>query len=236
VLLRLRNRLVVGLLVAFPLVVTVFLARFVFRVLDRWFQPISEHFFQIRIHGAGMLLAMLGLVLLGTLATNVLGSRILDAFERFVARLPLFSPIYQGARQITEAVQIRGSRDFQKVVLVAFPHPGIRSIGFVTRELNRPTAFGEEPTFMVFVPTTPNPTSGFLVAVPQSQCTVLKIDVEEGIKLVISGGLLTPPVLMAPGYLTNLASDDSDEDQDEAQREAEDEDRAGPGRPTTPLQ
>jgi len=195
---RLRNRLLVGFLVAFPLAVTVFFARFVFRLLDEWFRPISERFFGVTIHGVGMLLALIGLFLLGSLATNVFGSRLLDLFEAFVSRLPLLSPIYQGARQITEAIQITDNREFRKVVLIQFPHPGVRSIGFVTREFAGPTRFGNEPTYLVFVPTTPNPTSGFLVAVPRQDATVLDIDVEDGVKLVISGGLLTPERLLHP--------------------------------------
>lgn len=193
---RLRNRLLVGFLVAFPLAVTVFFARFVFRLLDEWFRPISEKLFGFTIHGGGMLIAIIGLLVLGTLATNVFGSKLLDLFESFVSRLPLLSPIYQGARQITEAIQITDTRDFRKVVLLRFPHQGLRSIGFVTREFSKPSRFGDEACFLVFVPTTPNPTSGFLVAVAQHDATVLDIDVEEGVKLVISGGLLTPEQLI----------------------------------------
>jgi len=191
-----RWRLAVGFLVAFPLVVTLFFGRFIFELLDRWFRPISRHLFGIQILGAGLLLSLVALLLLGILATNVFGGRLLALFERSIARLPLLSPIYQGARQITEAIQIRETTEFRKVVLIRFPHPGVQSLGFVTREFNRPTAFEPEPVAMVFVPTTPNPTSGFLVIVPQRDVETLDIDVEEGIKLVISGGLLTPAVLI----------------------------------------
>ncbi len=199
-----RWRLAVGFLVAFPLVVTLFFGRFIFELLDRWFRPISRHLFGIQIPGVGLLLSLVVLLLLGILATNVFGGRLLAVFERSIARLPLLSPIYQGARQITEAIQIRETTEFRKVVLIRFPHPGVQSVGFVTREFNRPTAFEPEPVAMVFVPTTPNPTSGFLVVVPQRDLETLDIDVEEGIKLVISGGLLTPAVLIdhslhAPG-------------------------------------
>jgi uncharacterized membrane protein len=191
-----RLRLVVGFLVAFPLVVTLFFGRFIFEILDRWFRPISRQLFGFQILGAGLLLSLVALLLLGILATNVFGGRLLTFFERRVARVPLLSPIYQGARQITEAIQIRETTEFRKVVLIRFPHPGVRSIGFVTREFNRPTQFEPEPVSLVFVPTTPNPTSGFLVSVPQRDLVTLDIDVEEGVKLVISGGLLTPAVLL----------------------------------------
>jgi len=192
----LRNRLVVGFLVAFPLVVTAFFAKFTFQLLDRWFRPFSRYVFGYQVYGAGLLLSLIGLYVLGMIAANVFGSRLLDVFERFVSRLPLLSPIYQGARQITEAIQIRDTRQFQEVVLVTFPYRGAKSIGFVTRGFQHPTLFGDQPTVLVFVPTTPNPTSGFLVAVPQSDVVSLPISVEAGVKFVISGGLITPDVLL----------------------------------------
>lgn len=195
---RLRNRLIVGFLVAFPLVVTLFFARFLFGLLDRWFRPVSKYFLGYPIPGAGAVLSLLGLYLLGVLATNVFGSRLLDFFERRVSRVPLLSPIYQGARQVTEALQVRETYQFRKVVLVQFPHQGMRSLGFVTREIDAPSMFAPEPSVLVFVPTTPNPTSGFLVAVPKKDVVELDIPVEAGVKLVISGGLLVPHTLLSP--------------------------------------
>jgi uncharacterized membrane protein len=192
----LRNRLVVGFLVSFPLVVTIFFARFSFGLLDRWFRPISTRLFGFQIVGGGLVLALVGLLLLGIVATNVFGGRLLSLFERWISSVPLLSPIYQGARQITEAIQMNDERDFRRVVLLQFPHAGVRSLGFVTREFPGPTAFSSEPSVLVFVPTTPNPTSGFLVAARASDLTAVDITVEEGVKMVISGGLLTPPGLL----------------------------------------
>jgi len=192
---RLRNRLAVGLLVAFPLVVTVVFARFVFGVLDRWFRPISERFFGFPLVGVGAALVVIGLFLIGTLATNVFGNRLLHFFERVVAGIPLVSPIYQGARQITEALQARDPSQFRRVVLLRFPHTEVWSVGFVTREFTHATQFWGEPSALVFVPTTPNPTSGFLVSARTRDLRSLPISVEEGVKFVISGGLLTPTPL-----------------------------------------
>ena len=194
----LRRRLAVGFLVAFPLVVTIFFAKFIFGLLDRWFLPISERLFGRPIPGIGFMLFMVALFVLGIVATNLLGGRLLNLFERWLSRVPMLSPIYQGARQITEAIQIRGSTDFRKVVLLDFPRAGMRSVGFVTREFGFATRYCPEPCALVFVPTTPNPTTGFLVAVPQRELQVLDITVEQGVKLLISGGLLTPPVLLQP--------------------------------------
>ena len=99
--------------------------------------------------------------------------------------------------------------------MLDFPRQGLRSIGFVTREFSHPTSFGTEPTALVFVPTTPNPTTGFLVALPQRELEVLDITVEQGVKLLISGGLLTPEQLLQSATLaqpppTNIVEESED--------------------------
>ena len=191
-----RTRLLVGFMVAFPLVVTIFFARFFFGLLDRWFRPISERLVGEQLIGVGLVLSLLILLVLGVVATNVLGGRLLHFFEKLLSGIPLLSPIYQGARQITEAIQIHEATEFQRVVLLPFPNQNVRSLGFVTRDFPAPTAFSEEPSSLVFVPTTPNPTSGYLVVAKHEDLTVLDMSVEEGVKLVISGGLLTPTHLL----------------------------------------
>jgi len=208
----LRRRLAVGFLVAFPLVITLFFARFLFTLLDRWFRPISQMLFERQIPGLGFAIVVLAMLILGIIATNVLGSRLLDFFEFWVTRLPLLSPIYQGARQITEAIQVRGEKDFRRVVLLHFPNQDVRAIGFVTREFDHPTTFDTEPTALVFVPTTPNPTSGFLVVALERELQTLDISIEEGVKLVISGGVLTPPELIGRGKTRRLPFANREED------------------------
>lgn len=192
-----RTRLLVGFMVALPLVVTIFFARFIFGLMDKWFRPISERVVGEPLVGVGMVVSLLLLFLLGVVSTNVFGGRLLDYFEKKITGLPLLSPIYQGARQITEAIQIHETAEFRRVVLLPFPNQNVRSIGFVTRDIQSASAFGDEPTALVFVPTTPNPTSGYLIVAKQKDLTVLDMSVEEGVKLVISGGLLTPTRLLA---------------------------------------
>ena len=192
-----RTRLVVGFMVALPLVVTIFFARFIFGLMDKWFRPISERLVGEQLVGVGMVVSLLILFLLGVVSTNVLGGRLISYFEKRISGLPLLSPIYQGARQITEAIQIHDTAEFRRVVLLPFPNQNVRSLGFVTRDFRAATAFGDEPTALVFVPTTPNPTSGYLVVAKQKDLRSLDMTVEEGVKLVISGGLLTPTRLIS---------------------------------------
>jgi uncharacterized membrane protein len=211
---KLRRRMLAGFLVAFPLVVTIFFARFIFGLLDRWFRPISRYYFDLTIPGAGALLSLVVLYLLGVIATNIFGGRLLAFFERRITAIPLLSPIYQGARQITEALQLRDTSQFRRVVLLAFPHAQVRSVGFVTREFAKGTKFFPEPSALVFVPTTPNPTSGYLVSARLADLQSVDITVEEGIKLVISGGLLTPAALvgLAPGTPRSELENETTED------------------------
>jgi len=192
----LRRRFVVGFLVALPLVVTLFFARFLFQLFDHWFRPFSHQLFGREVPGFGLLLVLIAMLLLGVIATNVIGGRLLAAVERLMARVPLLSPIYKGARQVTEAIQIGEGAQFRKVVLIEFPGPGLTSIGFVTSEIGVPTRLCPEPAYLIFVPTTPNPTTGFLVTVPKRSVTVLDIPVEDGIKMVMSGGLVVPHSLI----------------------------------------
>ncbi len=194
----LRVRLLVGFLVSFPLVVTLFFGRFLFNLLDRWFRPISEALFGFPLVGVGMILSLLVILALGGIATNVVGGRLLQWFERRIAGVPLLSPIYAGARQITEAIQIRDAAEFRRVVLVRFPNSGFKAVGFVTREFAFKTRFSDRPSALVFVPTTPNPTSGFLVSIDEAEMETLDITIEEGVKMIISGGLLTPGALLRP--------------------------------------
>jgi uncharacterized membrane protein len=178
--------------------VTLFFARFLFQLMDRWFRPISHQLFGREIPGIGLLLVLAIMLLLGVIATNVVGGRLLAFLERLIARVPLLSPIYKGARQVTEAIQIGDTAQFRKVVLVEFPGPGLTSVGFVTREIGVPTQLCPEPAFVVFVPTTPNPTTGFLVTLPKRSVRILDVAVEDGVKFVMSGGLVIPRSLLGP--------------------------------------
>ena len=195
---RLGNRLLIGMLVTFPLLVSLFFLRFAYRVLDSWFHPLSLRLFGTVVPGVGTALALLGLFLVGSLATNVFGGRLLAWVEQRIAKVPLLSPIYQGARQVTEVLQVRGTEQFRRVVLVPFPREGSLTVGFVTRELPAGSAFFSGPAALVFVPTTPNPTSGFVVCYPLSELRPAAITIEEGVKFVVSGGLLVPPGLLSP--------------------------------------
>jgi uncharacterized membrane protein len=187
----LRSRLVTGLLVAFPLVVTIFFGRFLFGLVDRWTDPISLYLFQRRIPGVGSALFVLLIFVLGVLGHNVLGRRILRIGDRIFARIPILRSIYLGTREVTRAFAGDRAKSFRRVVLIPFPNEGVWAIAFVTGEFDETTPEGPRHLISVFMPTTPNPTTGFFLVYPEDSTRPTALSVEEALRLVISGGLVS---------------------------------------------
>jgi len=131
----------------------------------------------------------------GIFVTNVFGKHMIKWSEYLLFKIPLASNIYKASKQFLEGVSLSGKDSFRSVVLIEFPRKGIYALGFVTGvtegEVQEIT---EEKLINIFVPTTPNPTSGYLAMVPDCEIQYLEMTVEEGIKMVISGGILTPPI------------------------------------------
>lgn len=187
-----RSRMVTGLLVAFPLAVTLFFARFLFNLLDRWSYPISSYLFGRPVPGVGAALALVLIFILGMLSHSVVGRRLLRLGERLVDRVPVVRAVYGGAREITRAFGSDSGRNFRRVVMVPFPHTEVLSIAFLTGEFDIETVTGRERVVTVFMPTTPNPTTGFFMLFPASKVQNVNLSVDEAMRLVISGGLLAP--------------------------------------------
>jgi len=188
----LRSRFITGILVAFPLVVTIFFGRFIFNLFDRWSYPITARLFGFSVPGAGAALAIVLIFLLGVVAHNVLGRRILHVGERVLARVPVLRAVYNAAREVTRAFGRDRSQGFRRVVLVPFPSPGVWSVAFLTGEFELPTEAGPQVMVAVFMPTTPNPTTGFYCAYSKDDVRFTDISIEEALRSVISGGLATP--------------------------------------------
>jgi len=187
----LRSRFVTGILVAFPLVVTIFFGRFLFGLMDSWADPISTRLFGHRLPGAGAALMLVVIFLLGVVAHNVIGRRILSRGDKLFARIPFLRSIYVGAREVTRAFASSRTRSFRRVVLVPFPSEGVWSVAFVTGEFDEPTAEGTRRVVAVFMPTTPNPTTGFFLVYPMTSIKPTELTVEDALRMVISGGLVS---------------------------------------------
>tara|TARA_X000001036_G_scaffold197259_1_gene185757 strand:- start:735 stop:1436 length:702 start_codon:yes stop_codon:yes gene_type:complete len=196
----LRRYLLTGIVVTAPISITIYLTYVFLSVVDdnvskifprEWYEQLYG---QTTIPGLGLIIAVIFFVMVGWFATNFLGRLIINVSEYIVDRMPVIRSIYGMIKQIFETIMASQSQAFREVVMLEYPRKGVWSIGFVTGrtegEVQRITA---EETVNVFVPTTPNPTSGYLLFVPKKELAYLDMSVEEGVKLVVSAGIITPP-------------------------------------------
>jgi uncharacterized membrane protein len=194
----LRNYLIAGLLIWIPIMVTVWVVRFVARVLDQslLLLPPSgrpEAVVGTYVPGVGVILSLLLLLLTGVLVRNLFGRQIVQGIESLVRRVPVIGAVYSGAKTFSETVLTDQGRSFKQVVMVEFPRKGIFSIGFITAEdLEEVQAKTAQDVTCVFVPTTPNPTTGFIVLVPREEVVRLDMTVDEAFKMLLTLGVVVP--------------------------------------------
>lgn len=199
---RSRRVILSGLLVLVPAALTVAVLMWLFRTLDGMLGPAVARLIGRQIPGLGLLATLVIVILLGLVSSNVIGKRLVVAAERMVQRLPIARSLYNSTKEVFSSLADRPADAFKRVVLLEYPRRGIWSIGFVTGSVTPPAPAGPgEELLTVFLPTTPNPTSGFLLLLPRSEAQDLPITVEQGIRLVISGGMVRPAVWSraAPG-------------------------------------
>jgi uncharacterized membrane protein len=193
-----RKYLIAGLLVWIPLGITFLVVRAVVGFLDKillWlpatYQP--EALLGIHIPGLGVVLAIILVLATGMIVANLLGRRIVAAWEALLARIPIVRSLYAGIKQIMEAVLATDAKSFRKVLLIEYPRKGVWSLAFMTSDsLGEVQAKTTADVISVFIPTTPNPTSGFVLMVPNSDVIHLDMSVEEGLKMIISMGVVVP--------------------------------------------
>ncbi len=188
----LRSRFLAGAMVSLPLVVTLFFARFLFNLLDRWSYPVSQYLFGRPVYGVGAGLAIVLVFIIGVLAHNVLGRRLLRLGDKLLGKVPVLRAVYTGTREVTRAFSGDRTKNFRRVVLVPFPVDDAYVIGFLTGEFDVDAPGGRKRVASVFFPTTPNPTTGFYLIYPIEKVLASDLTVEEAVRLVISGGLVAP--------------------------------------------
>lgn len=190
---RLRRYLIVGLVVIAPVGLTVYFLVWIFRTLDAILGTPLQAWLGVRVPGLGFLLLGLFVLLVGWVVHRAVGRQLLQWWNTALARFPLTGRIYNAVSQIVQSLVSTDRRVFGRTVLVPYPTMEMWAVGFVTHETpDVLSAAVGEPCVNVFVPTTPNPTSGFLLVVPKRHVRDLPLTVEDAMKLVISAGAVVP--------------------------------------------
>ncbi len=188
-----RSRFVSGLFVLIPLAVTVFVLKLVISALEGAAMPFVRPLLKTAPRFVLVIIAVVLMVafiyLIGQIASHIVGQRVIRWGEAVLLRLPLVKSVYTTSKQVVEIFSTNSAAAFKAVVMVTFPHPDSMAMGFVTGTMLDPKG---DLRYRVFVPTTPNPTSGFLVILPERQIAFTDIPVEEGIRMIVSGGMLAP--------------------------------------------
>lgn len=198
---RLRAYFLAGMLVTVPIAVTVYLAWVFIDFVDAQVTPLippqyrPETYLPFGIPGIGLLLLIVLVTLNGVFAAGFLGRAVTRVTDRIMLRTPFLRSIYSAAKQIIETLLSSQSTTFQDVCLVEWPSKGMWAMGFVTNHCQGEVGqrLGRD-LYSVLVPTTPNPTSGWLMFFPRDRVIILDMSVEEGFKMLISGGIVVPPV------------------------------------------
>lgn len=197
---RLRNYVLAGVLVTAPISITLWLVWKFVTFIDARFVPLvppqwnPQTYLPYDIPGLGLIVAFVGLTLIGMLTAGFTGRYIMRTGERVLNQVPFVRSLYSAIKQIIETILAQKSNAFREVVLIQYPRPEVWAIGFYTGESHDSISdVPSDEVVNVFLPTTPNPTSGFLLFVPKEGARRLSMTVEEGLKMVVSGGLVTPP-------------------------------------------
>ncbi len=192
---NLRAKFVAGVVVTVPVIATVLALRFLFRQLDSLLGPLISNLVGRDLPGLGLLATLVIVLLVGLLATNFLGRRLLAGAERVFTELPVVRRIYNASKDIVQSAALARRQVFQEVVMAEYPRTGLHSYGFVTSYTVRQAADGPTRLANVFIPGPPIPTTGVLVAIPVDQLYYLDMSVEQALKLVLSVGMTAPAQL-----------------------------------------
>lgn len=196
---HLRGYFFAGILITAPIAITFYLAWLIVEWIDSKVTPLipplynPETYLPFSVPGLGLIVVCLVLTMIGAMTAGMLGRFWVRTSERILNRMPIIRSVYSAIKQIFETVFANQSNAFREVVLFEYPRRGSWAMGFITGttegEIQDST---EDDVVNVFLPTTPNPTSGYLLFLPRRELVVLSMTVEEGIKMIVSGGIVTP--------------------------------------------
>ncbi|KUK71532.1 MAG: hypothetical protein XD91_1854 [Clostridiales bacterium 38_11] len=182
-----------GILTLIPIIATIYVLYSLFKFLDKFLGAYISLLIGRSIPGVGIIAIFILIFIMGSVVTNVIGERLFIFAERMIRRIPIVPRVYFGLKQIVEAFSLQGKNVFNRVVLIEYPRKGLYVVGFLTGECKGEVQVKTDAKLMnVFVPTTPNPTSGMLILVPEKEIVYLDMTVEEGLKLIVSAGVVVP--------------------------------------------
>ncbi|MEW6051342.1 MAG: DUF502 domain-containing protein [Candidatus Zixiibacteriota bacterium] len=190
-----KRNFVSGVLVVVPLILTYVVLRFLFETVDNILRPLLARLLGFSVPGIGVAATILLIIVAGVLTRNYIGNRLLRLWDSILARVPLIRPVYSGTKQLLEATTTSSTGSFKEVVLVEYPRHGVYTLCFVTQyvELNLE---GKLRRFVaVFLPSTPTPLTGWAMLIPLEDVLAVDMTVEAGIKFVVSGGVVAPPMI-----------------------------------------
>ena len=197
---KLRRQFLTGILVTIPIGVTIWLLVWIVTSIDNILQPLVSSILGHTIPGLGFVIMVVLVYLVGVMASNVGARRLVDYGESLLGRVPIVRPIYSFIKQIVDSFSASGKAGFKQVVVAEFPMKGTRTIGFVTNEsLNK----AGEKLLYIFIPTAPNPTSGFLQIVREKDVIQVDMSVDDALKMVVSAGKVLPGVISDTLSVTN---------------------------------
>jgi len=187
----LRRYFVAGLLTLVPLAVTYWIFRFLFNFFDGLLGPAADETLGRHVPGVGVVFSLLAILAVGAIASNVAGKKILAYLSKILENTPLVKSVYSASKQMVAALSPAGG-GLKRVVLIEYPRKGVYAIGFLTSRMTWRAPGSDRNWVSVLVPAALNPTSGFVVIVPEEELQDPGFSVEEGVKLVVSGGFVAP--------------------------------------------
>ncbi len=187
---NIKNNLLSGLVLTIPLFITVIVLRAIFNLFDRLILPIIQKYFDVNIPGLGIIIGLLLIYIIGMVTKNYFANKIIERGEKVLIKIPIAKTVYSSVKQILMTISGPDKGSFKQVLLVQYPRKGIYSVGFLNGTIHNRSE--DKLLLSVLVVTSVNPTSGFLILVPPEEAQFTKTSVEEAMKLIVSGGIVTP--------------------------------------------
>lgn len=194
----LRHQFLAGVLVIVPLILTFLVLRFLFGGVDELFSPLVERILGVRIPGLGIVATLVIIYLVGLLVDNLVGSKLLKLWEYLFTRTPLVRTIYGASKQLLESLTVPEKKAFQQAVLVEYPRVGCYALGFTAKNVEIGMKGGKKALVSVFIPSTPTPFAGYVRFFSQEDIIPLDMPIELALRLVVSGGVVSPDKFTSP--------------------------------------